>query len=368
MTLRPSDHRSRRALACAAALFCLTASGAQAANPPAAGAAPAAPRAPARAFQQVRGDIWRVSNGNWWSLVYVTPDGILLVDPISVEFSTWMKGEFAKRFPGKAVKYIVYTHSHFDHVTGAGVFADSKPHIVAQERVLKNMDGRFPHMPGDMTDRNNDGRFQKEEIDIPTLAHPGICGMSVTYFAERDTDRKGYITAAEWFADAPKPDMVYSERMSLSFGGRRIDLVFPGLNHADDGTAVFFPAEKVLFSTDFPADALVGKSMRSLPSACGAFDQHPISEWIKSYRTLEALDFDILAQGHGAQNFTRQDLVEGREFFEDLQAAVAAGMREGKTLDEMKRTITLDKYKDWAFYRLLPDDIEAAYLNMKAHP
>ncbi len=87
--------------------------------------------------------------------------------------------------------------------------------------------------------------------------------------------------------------------MTIILGGRRIDLIFPGLNHADDGTVVYFPAEKVVFSTDFPADALVTNSMRSLPSACGMFDQHPLAEWIHSYHTIEDLDFDILAQGHG---------------------------------------------------------------------
>ncbi len=68
------------------------------------------------------------------------------------------------------------TLSHPDHSAGAAVFADSRPLIVAQERFLKNMDGRWPHMPGDMRDRNNDGMLEAEEMIIPTLEHPGICG------------------------------------------------------------------------------------------------------------------------------------------------------------------------------------------------
>ncbi len=41
-------------------------------------------------------------------------------------------------------------------------------------------------------------------------------------------------------------------------------------------------------------------------------------------------------------------------------------MEEGKSLDELKHSIKLEKYKDWAHYdRLLPDDIESAYLNLK---
>ncbi len=327
---------------------------------------PRRPRIQVRTFQQVRGDIWRVGNGNWWSLVYDTPDGLLLVDPITPDFAAWMKGQFAVRFPGKQVRYIIYSHSHVDHIAGARAFADSHPHIVGQERMIHNMSGEFPHMPGDMMDRNNDGEFEADEIDTPSREHPGICGMFPGYLQTLTPDHRSTLTPAEWFKDVPKPDIYYSDRMTIMLGGRRIDLIFPGLNHADDGTVVYFPAEKVVFSTDFPADALVTNSMRSLPSACGMFDQHPLSEWIRSYRSIEDLDFDILAQGHGLHNFTKQDVIEGRQFFQDLRDAVLRGMEQGKSLDELKRTIKLEQYKDWAYYdRLLPDDIESAYLNLK---
>ena len=52
----------------------------------------------------------------------------------------------------------------------------------------------------------------------------------------------------------------------------------------------------------------------------GPFDGNPLSEWIKSYKTVEALDFDIVAAGHGAL-FKKIDVMETREYFEDLVAA-----------------------------------------------
>jgi glyoxylase-like metal-dependent hydrolase (beta-lactamase superfamily II) len=334
-------------------------------------AAPTPPRTPPRVFLPIKGDLWRAGNGNWWSLVYVTPDGIVLVDPISPDFAAWLQGELGTRFPGKPVKYIIYSHSHWDHVGGAAVFADSHPHIVGQERILKNMDGRYPHMPGDMVDRNNDGMIEAEEIDIPTREHFGICGMFPGYFATVDRNHSGHLTPAQWWAaqGVVPPDIVYSERMTLVFGGRRIELVFPGLNHADDGTVVYFPLERVVFSADFPADALVTTSMRSLPSACGVFDRHPLAEWIRSYKTIESLDFDILAQGHGSVTFTRSDVSEGRQYFEDLRADVVQGMAAGKTLAELKESLLLEKYRSWAHYDTLrKDNIEAAYLNLKNYP
>ena len=353
----------RRGMLWGALLVCLLSSGTSTR-----GLAQEARSGPPRAFVQVKGDLWRAGNGNWWSLVYVTPDGILLADPIGPDFAAWLKGELQTRFPGKAVRYIVYSHSHWDHIGGAAVFADSHPHIIGQERMLQNMDGRWPHMPGNMFDRNHNGTIEPEEIAIPTLEHPGICGMGRGYFEAVDHDHSGHITPAQWWAlqGVVPPDMVYSERLTLVLGGRTIELVFPGLNHADDGTVLYFPLERVAFSADFPADALVTSSMRSLPSGCGMFDRHPLSEWIRSYKTIEGLDFDILAQGHGTTHFTKADVIEGRQYFEDLRAGVSQGMARGKTLAELKKTLLLEKYKDWAYYDMLREvDIEAAYLNLE---
>ena len=126
--------------------------------------------------------------------------------------------------------------------------------------------------------------------------------------------------------------------MTLRFGGKTIDLVFPGKNHANDGTAVLFRDERVLFTVDFPADALVQGTMRSLPSACGPFDGHSMDEWIKSYRTLEALDFDISVGGHGSVDFTKADsprVASSSKPRDEVQAAMSAG----ESLAQMKQSI-----------------------------
>ena len=84
----------------------------------------------------------------------------------------------------------------------------------------------------------------------------------------------------------------------------------------------------------------------------------PLAEWIRSYRTVESLDFDVLAPGHGAL-FGKSDVVDTRRYFEDLVEAVSAGMAAGIPLEELKTTIKLEQYRDWVNYeRLLPDNIE----------
>ena len=138
-------------------------------------------RGPAREIIKITDSLYRARNGAWYSLFYVTPEGIVLVDPISTDFAAWLKGQLDQRFPGVPVRYVIYSHSHWDHIEGGAAFADTAK-FVAQEGVLRNMDGRYPHMPGDMIDRNNNGQFELEEIVGPAMAHPGICGMPGNFF------------------------------------------------------------------------------------------------------------------------------------------------------------------------------------------
>lgn len=318
--------------------------------------------APRNAIIPITGDLYRASNGAWHAIFLVTGEGIILADPLNPAFARWLKGELDQRFD-VPVRYVIYSHSHFDHAAGAGVFADTAT-IVAHERVLLNMDGRYPHMPGDMIDRNANGVVDREEIEIPTNADPGICGMFPGWFDQIDLDKDGVVPPAELQVDILPPDITYSGRMTLTLGGKTVELMHPGMNHGDDMTVVLFPEERVVFATDMIADALVRDDIRSVPSACGPLDGTPLAEWIRSYEAVLALDFDTFAGGHGAF-FSKADVALPVQYLRDLEAAVQQGLAAGLTLEQMQDRILLEDYRDWAYYeRLRPKTIEAAYQNL----
>jgi glyoxylase-like metal-dependent hydrolase (beta-lactamase superfamily II) len=331
-------------------------------------AAPAAaqprPGPPPREITEITSDLYRARNGNWYTVFLVTPAGIILADPINAAFAAWLRAELDTQFPGRPVRYVVYSHSHFDHAEGGAAFADTAT-FVAHENMARNMDGRYPQMPGDMIDRNANGVIDREEIDIPTNARPGVCGMGPTFFDTFDRNGDGTMTPQELQMYIVKPTVLYSERMSLELGGKVVELVHPGLNHSDDATVMLFRDERVLFATEFIADALVTNDIRSLPSACGPFDGNPLAEWIASYRAVEALEFDVIATGHGSSLLDKDDVRLTRAFFENLVAEVSAGMAAGKSLAELKDSVQLAEYEDWAFYdRLRSYNVEAAYRNL----
>src|SRR3954466_5617935 len=70
---------------------------------PAGGARRLAPDA-VRSIAHVRGNLYRAHNQGWTTVFYVPPAGIILGDPISEPFSTWLKAELGRRFPGRPVR------------------------------------------------------------------------------------------------------------------------------------------------------------------------------------------------------------------------------------------------------------------------
>jgi glyoxylase-like metal-dependent hydrolase (beta-lactamase superfamily II) len=306
---------------------------------------------PAREIVQIRGDLYFVRGGSHNTVFLVTPDGIILGDPISTELATWLKLELDRRF-NKPVQAIVYSHHDFDHAEGAAVFGKTTQ-IIAHENVARNLDGQLHRLAGGNVDRDQNGRLERTEAS----------GGYLSNFDRLDRNKDDAITAAEMNQEIVKPDVTYNSRHTITLGGRTVQLLHPGRNHSDDMTVMYFPAERAVFAVDF---IYPGSSPNVQPSS--AYDWTPLREWIASIKAVEALDFDTILPGHGRPG-TKADVVMNREFLEDIAAAVAKGITDGRSLDELKKTITLDKYSAWPnFATARPNHIEAAYANLRNYP
>src|SRR6185436_5774878 len=101
------------------------------------GQAPAGPPRVAREIIKIADDIYRTRNGAWYGLFLTTSEGIVVVDPISNDFAKWLKTQLDERFPGVPVRYVIYSHSHWDHIEGGDVFAGTA-RFVAYEGLLRN--------------------------------------------------------------------------------------------------------------------------------------------------------------------------------------------------------------------------------------
>ena len=73
---------------------------------------------------KLTGDVYYARMDDYMSAFMVTPEGIVLVEPIGTEMATWLKAELARRFMVPvSVRHL--SHSHWDHASGGAVYADT---------------------------------------------------------------------------------------------------------------------------------------------------------------------------------------------------------------------------------------------------
>ncbi len=170
--------RLARSLAVVALCLCATAAAAQDTK---------------RAITKIAGDLYRFQNNFHYSVFLVTPEGVIVTDPIDAEAAAWLKAEIAARF-NQPIKYLVYSHDHRDHIAGGEVFADTAT-VVAHENAKATIIGE----------------------QRPTAV----------------------------------PDITFSDSMTLELGGKRVELRYLGRSHSDNMIVMHFPEERALFTVDF---------------------------------------------------------------------------------------------------------------------
>ena len=126
----------------------------------------------------------------------------------------------------------------------------------------------------------------------------------------------------------------------------------------DNMIVMRFPAERAVFAVDFiPIRRLAWKNLAD------AF----IPDWMDAVARVEAMEFDILAPGHGPLG-TKADATAFRQYMRELHDQVVQADRAGKTLAEMQENIRLEAYAKWGNYdkhRKL--NIEGMYNQVRLH-
>jgi len=140
--------------------------------------------------------------------------------------------------------------------------------------------------------------------------------------------------------------------MTVSLGGKQVELTYIGRGHSDNLIVMNFPAERTVFAVD-----IVGVKRLAYKTLSDSY----FPGWIDALKNIEAIDFDILAPGHGPMG-VKSDVAANRGYMTALYNGVLNGLRKGETLDSLKTNLTLDAYKDWGQYKAWrPLNIEGVY-------
>jgi glyoxylase-like metal-dependent hydrolase (beta-lactamase superfamily II) len=226
------------------------------------------------------------------NIFLVTAEGVIATDPISPKSAGLLREEIRK-VTDKPVKYVVYSHQHWDHVRGGRIFKDEGAVFVSHANCIKH--------------------FHR---------HPN--------------------------PDVVMPDMTYEgTRHDLTLGGRTLELYYFGRNHGDCMTFMRIPEEKILFVVDLvtPYGVSGGSGLLN--------DYYPL-DWIRSMKEIEAqVDFERMIGGHGVPIAPKDAFVERRRYIETMFAAVKAEWEKGTNPFEIAEKIDLPEFKHLRNYDAL---------------
>jgi glyoxylase-like metal-dependent hydrolase (beta-lactamase superfamily II) len=222
----------------------------------------------------------------------VTPQGVIATDPISYanpQASTVYVSEI-KKITNQPIRYLIYSHHHFDHIAGGKAFKDAGATIIAHERV-------------------------KERLSV--LKDP----------------------------NTPLPDETITTNRTIQLGGTTLELHYLGLNHSDTTLVMRLPKERIIFTVDWvPVGSLPGRGM---------IDSFPL-EWEDSLKKLIAMDWERLIPGHpgapGGRLGTKKDAQDILAFLQESSAEMQKLARQGKCWDTAEKEFQMPKYSSWPGY------------------
>jgi glyoxylase-like metal-dependent hydrolase (beta-lactamase superfamily II) len=300
-----------------------------------------------REIGKLTGDVYYARYDDYVSAFMVTPEGVVLVEPVGTEQATWLKGEIAKRF-NQPVKYVIYSHSHGDHASGAAVFADTA-RVIGHEALvgLLTLPPATTALPPNMKmqDANNNGRIERTEAQ----------GQVSALFDSYDVDGDGAVNGAEATRGPLKfvktPDLTFAGPVNIRLGGKLVEVIPIPTDHAPDNTIVrFVDGSNVVFASDWITNSRVpfGPNI-TLPSE------------IAKIKQVEALDFEHFVCSHGRLG-TKADVTANLKYREAVAAAVAAAIKGGKTLEQTRDSVLMSDYASWEFFeQQRPLNVTGAY-------
>ena len=184
----------------------------------------------------------------------VTPKGVIATDPIGryrPEAVTAYLDEI-KKITDKPVKYLIYSHAHFDHIAGGKPFKDQGAVVIAH----KNAKAHFEM-----------AKKQGALLDSVVM-----------------------------------PDQVVDNKKTITLGGTTLELIYVGRNHSDSSLVMRLPKEKLIFVVDFIP--IEGLQFRNIPD-----NASPV-EFEESIKKVLALDWERMIPGHpsaGGRLGTKKD-------------------------------------------------------------
>jgi len=249
---------------------------------------------PAIATTKVEGtdNVYIFRNVGHQAMFVVTNDGVIVTDPVAYGRPTGGQAylDAIRKVTDKPIKYLIYSHHHFDHIAGGKAFKDAGARFIAHHRAKTRLEGfKDPH----------------------------------TVLADESVSDRGRI---------------------ITLGGTTLELSYHGLNHSDSTLVMRLPKEKILFVVDtIPVGTVPGRGM---------IDFHPF-ETEAFIKSVLALDWERMIPGHpgpGDRLGTKKDAEDQLKLLQAASAEIKKLAQDGKCWEPAEKEFKLPEYEKWPGY------------------
>jgi glyoxylase-like metal-dependent hydrolase (beta-lactamase superfamily II) len=269
--------------------------------------------------------------------VVVTDAGVLVIDATYLPSRAKADIALIRSVTNQPVRYLVYTHWHFDHNNGASAYTDAFPALtVVSERESSQFIVLNATWWAKMSCASNSARraalaaLEEQVANQRDSTGQPLSPETRTRLTKAISQRKAELNELTSLR-VVAPNLVFDRELTLRLGGRRIELRDRGRANSPHDVTVYLPEERVLFSGDILVQS-------PLPYVGASW---PVP-WIEVLRQLEAVPIAALVPGHGPVTHDHTYTRQVRELLEAATSRVAAMAREGKTLDQIQSAITFD--------------------------
>ena len=237
-------------------------------------------------------NVYIFRNGGHQSMFVVTSEGVIATDPIAYGKPDGGRQyvEEIRKVTSQPIKYVVYSHHHYDHIAGGKALKDAGATFISHANAKKRL--------------------------VPLKDPHTVI-----------------------------PDKTFNKFMTIKLGGTELELHYFGTNHSDSNIVMRLPKEKIIFVVDtIPVGTFPGR---------GFIDIDPLASEAFIEKVLK-MSWDRMIPGHpGMPNDrlgTKQDAQDLLTLMREASADMKKLAQEGKCWEPAEREYKMPKYEKWPGY------------------